>query len=654
MKPNALFSEEEIERLKTASDPGLRALVDGLLADAARGAERGSCDMRLLGFAYACTGDRRYADCARRILLDLVREESWIDSGYRPDAYNGFDIRTSLPTASRCVTASLGFALFGDLLSEEDREQVIRETYEKGIYDLLSDWVLPGTRIHALDTMGHNFWCVCISAAALGAVVFCDLIPDGKSLLRQASEALEAWFRYPGNLMNAKPMTFDGGGYYESVGYFDYAMREYLTFAIVHERLTGEHPFDDGDILRAAISFFLSCWYPSNGRKDYFAGFGDYGNEDGNFNSPLYFLRYGIDVPGLRYFLRNRNRKNCDTLLSALLWDEIEAPDPAPPEKLSACYPKIGWAVFHDRWEKDAVMFAVKCGDTWNHAHADCASFLLYRNGKPEIFDPLTPCSYSDPIYQRYYVTSEAHNVLLFDDHGQDFRDNYKNNTHLPGTLRNFTDEDGFRYVAADGTGPMGRYFRKHHRHFLWLDGFILIYDDVECYEAGRVSFLVHGIAGNPFRMLSPAAVKTRTGWIQGDTETADYDVYTTDTDEQHHAKFCGILLLDDGIDPVLTPITDGWRISAGGTTVYVNHRADGKIIHRNCINVMDGWLTDAELLAVKGDRCAVVNGSIVRRGGKSLLETFSRINGWADRTVPSCRPDKTDNGTDIRRRSST
>ena len=167
MKPSALFTEEEIERLKTTADPGLRTLVGGLLADAERGADRGSCDMRLLGFAYACTGDRRYVDCARRILLDLVWEESWIDSGYDPDAYHGFDIRTSLPTASRCVTASLGFALFGNLLSEEDRDLIIRGTYEKGIRDLLSDWVLPGTRIHALDTMGHNFWCVCISAAAL-------------------------------------------------------------------------------------------------------------------------------------------------------------------------------------------------------------------------------------------------------------------------------------------------------------------------------------------------------------------------------------------------------------------------------------------------------------------------------------------------------
>ena len=636
MGRNVYYSEEEIAKLKNSSDPDLRALADGLLADA----ERGNSDMRLLGFAYAVTGDRKYADQARRVLLDLVGEESWIDSGYQPDGYNGFDIRTSLPTAARCVKASLAFLLFGDLLPEEDRKTVIRETYRKGIRDLLRDWVLPGERIHALDTMGHNFWCVCISAAALGAVVFRDLIPEGDRLLSQAKQALEAWFRYPGNPMNAKPMTFDGGGYYESVGYFDYALREYLTFADVCLRLTGERPFDDGEILRACINFFLACWYPSDGKKDYFAGFGDYGNEEGNYNSPLYFLRYGIDVPGLRYFLKTRNRKNSDPILSVLLHDEINAPDPKTPARLSACFPNIGWAVFRDGWEKNSVMLAVKCGDSWNHAHSDCAQFILYRNGRPEIYDPLTTDSYSDPLYQGYYVTSFAHNVLLFNGQGQDFRDNYKNNTHLSGKLWNFTDDEGFRYVAADGTGPMGRYFRKHHRHFLWLGGNILIYDDVECYEAGQVSFLLHGLEGNPFRMLSPATVETRTGWIGSSPETALYQAYTVETDDQQHAKFCGVIVLDETAEPILTEITDGWKIEAGGTTFYINHRADGKIIHRNCINVMDGWFTDAEILAVSGERCAVVNGSILRRDGRSLLDVFARVNGWTDRfsTCKKCK----------------
>ena len=179
----------------------------------------------------------------------------------------------------------------------------------------------------------------------------------------------------------------------------------------------------------------------------------------------------------------------------------------------------------------------------------------------------------------------------------------------------------------------MGRYFRKHHRHFLWLDGFILIYDDVECYEAGTVSFLLHGLSGNTFRMLSPAEAESRTGWIDGgDTVTAEYTAYHTKTDEQHHAKFCGIILLDESLTPRIENVTDGWRITAGGTRIYVNHRADGKIVHRNCINVMDGIVTDAEILAVTDEgRYGAVNASIVRKNGQSLLEVLSRVDGWCD-----------------------
>ena len=626
------FSEDEIERLRGYGSEELRGLISALLEDARTGD-----DLRLLGFACAWTKDPAYFARARRILLDTAEEESWIDPDYDPTAYNGYDIRTSLGTAARTVRMAVGFSLFGDLLTEEDREHVVRAAADKGVTEILRDWVLPGTRIHALDTMGHNFWCVIISAAALGALVFRDFMPDGDELLRAAVEALEAWFRYPGNPMNAKPPTSDHGGYYESVNYFDYSMREYLTFADAYRRVTGVHPFVDKEFMENAARFFLNCWYPSDGRKDYSVGFGDADLGWNCYTSPQYFLRYGIDVPGLRYYLREKNNKSRDKLLRILLRNEVEASPAYPPEALSACYDRIGWAVFRDSWEKNAVMLAVKCGDTWNHAHADCAHFILYRNGKPEIYDSMS-ASYSKEIYHTYYVDSAAHNVLLFDGKGQDYRDNYKNNTHVPGKLLHFIDREGFRYVCADGTGPMGRYFRKHHRHFLWLDGFILIYDDVECYEAGTVSFLLHGLPGNTFRMLSPAEVENRMGWIDGsDTVTAEYQAYHTKTDDQHHAKFCGIILLSERLTPEMECLTDGWRITVGGTRLYVNHRADGKIVHRNCINVMDGIVTDAEILVVKKDgRVGVVNGSIVRKDGASLLEHFARVDGWCDLFPPS------------------
>ena len=631
---NAFFTEEEILRIKDTPDAGLRAYAADLLRKAENSLERCS-DFYLLGFGYFMTGDAKYFERARRVLLATVGEETWIDGGYDPNAYNGFDIRASLGAAARTIGVSTGYSLFGDLLSEEDRTLIEREVYEKGILPLLEDWVLPGKRIHALDTMGHNFWAACISGAALGTLVFRNTVEEAETKLTLAKQALKEWFLYPGNPMNVKPVNIDEGGYYESVGYFDYSMHEYLTFAYACRAMTGERPFDDEDILAKCVRFFLNCWYPSEGSKDYYVGFGDTGSRTDSYSNPLFFLRYGADVRGLRYHLKNRNLKFGDKVLRALLWDPIENRPDTHPDALSACYGKIGWAMFRSGWDKNADMFAVKCGDTWNHAHADCAHFILYRKGRPEIYDSMST-DYSLDVYHTYYVESAAHNVLLFNGKGQDFRDNYKNNTHMSGRLLNYTDEDGFRYVVADGSGPMGRWFRKHHRHFLWLNGFILIYDDVECYEGGVVSFLLHGLNGNCFRMLSPASVSVRQGYIDSSAEpNAEYLSYDTETDDEHHAKFCAVLLLDDTLKPVFEEIRYGWKLTVGDTVVYINHRADGKVIHRNCLNRMDDYLTDAEILVNEGGRLSAANASIVRQNGKSLLEVFTRITGRLDLHQP-------------------
>ena len=95
-------------------------------------------------------------------------------------------------------------------------------------------------------------------------------------------------------------------------------------------------------------------------------------------------------------------------------------------------------------------------------------------------------------------------------------------------------------------------------------------------------------------------------------------------------------MLLDETLEPKFTEIKNGWKIEIGSKTIYINHRADGKVMHRNCINVMDGIFTDAEILVDAGDnRYAVANGSMVRKDGVSYLDVLARITGWAD---PSLR----------------
>jgi hypothetical protein len=74
-------------------------------------------------------------------------------------------------------------------------------------------------------------------------------------------------------------------------------------------------------------------------------------------------------------------------------------------------------------------------------------------------------------------------------------------------------------------------------------------------------------------------------------------------------------------------------------TDVWLNLMADGRRMHRNSNNVIEGWDTDAYLLALtrpannsEGDpdsitRCFVACGSYLRKNGKVTLHSLSKVD---------------------------
>ena len=81
--------------------------------------------------------------------------------------------------------------------------------------------------------------------------------------------------------------------------------------------------------------------------------------------------------------------------------------------------------------------------------------------------------------------------------------------------------------------------------------------------------------------------------------------------------------------------LPDGLKVTCGETTVYINLLSDGRIMHHNCDQVLDGIDTDAVLAVVQKGRYGVVNGSILRHGGKSDLDTLARVTGWTEGKTP-------------------
>ena len=82
--------------------------------------------------------------------------------------------------------------------------------------------------------------------------------------------------------------------------------------------------------------------------------------------------------------------------------------------------------------------------------------------------------------------------MVLFDGQGQPATDFHDRGVKFRGQLHDMIDGLGLRYVYADATGPMARYFSRNYRHWLWLDGVILVIDDILAYEEGRFDWLLH------------------------------------------------------------------------------------------------------------------------------------------------------------------
>ena len=74
-----------------------------------------------------------------------------------------------MQTGGACYNFAIGFDCIHDFLSPEERKTFADALVEKGINLILNDWVFGEKRIHSLDTMGHNWWSVCVFDAGLAS-----------------------------------------------------------------------------------------------------------------------------------------------------------------------------------------------------------------------------------------------------------------------------------------------------------------------------------------------------------------------------------------------------------------------------------------------------------------------------------------------------
>ncbi|MGA1237932.1 MAG: heparinase II/III domain-containing protein [Limisphaerales bacterium] len=686
--PRLFFTGDRVVRLRdrAASDPGVGKAVEDLVKRAERmlgerfvareEAESGAGQHgnygrpsgqmaklgSVLGLAYCLTGDERYAVRLKEAMLHYGTYQRWAgDAGWDPPWHS------ELNTARFCFGFGVGYDSIRETLSGEERRRVVDNLVRLGIGPILGDWVDPERRIHALDSMGHNWWSVCVAMAGTAALA---IMPDeerASGWVEDMVEGFPEWFEYGGYRLQNKGPNFDpGGAFYESVNYADYALREYLTFRLAYVTAMGRGPEGESALLAKAGDFFLHTGYPTS-EGWLTVNFGDGSLQSDGGPAMRLLLANGFRGSGYAWYVHRTGLGLEDPV--SLVAGGVDGWSGGVPELAGSIqYPEIGWAMMRDTWEDDATLLAVKSGFSWNHAHPDAGSCVLFHGGRPLIIDSGN-CSYSRREYSAYYRQSRAHNVGVVEGEAHNPEDVARGDrgVAIPGRVDHLLDSVGVKYVQADATGPTSWKFSRNFRHFLWLDRVVLVVDDVRVHEPGELEWLLHyegeakvdgGMVLLENGLQSRAVVMPmfpeglRFGQREG---LKDHD---PDTVVEYLAWGTGRAVRDEKFVTAIVPlggedwVTDGERVPdlerwAGGdaigvrirtgdrrTKVYLNLKADGRVMHRNSCIEIEGWETDAYLLAVtlgKGyevERVVMIGGSYLRRRGEVWVDSLSKVYG--------------------------
>jgi len=623
----------------------------------------------LLGLAWQVTCDEHYACKLREALLHYAGYTRWTNPEmiqWTPPWHS------DLCTANFCCGYAAAYDCVCAFLSKEERRVVGEAMARLGVLPTLEDWVLPETRHHSLDSMGHNWWSVCVSQAGLAALSLLGDDSRAEEWVERVVRGFVEWFSYRGNPLQQRCPTFDrDGAFYESVSYANYALHTYLLFRLAYRNTFPDSGPDKIPLLERAGDFFLDTCYPTSSSL-LSVNFGDTTVDANGAATARLLLANGIgDEARLRWYLSRTDPSLSSPL--ALLYDDPgrEASEPSGRPTSVLCS-DIGWAVFRTSWQDDATLLAIKSGYTWNHAHADAGSFVLFHGGQPLIIDSGT-CAYGlRDAYIGYYCDSRAHNVILFNGKGQPTEDLFRG-TKTEGRLHQLIDTSFLRYVYADATGPMARSYNRCFRHFLWVGRSILIFDDVRAHAPGQFEWLLH-YAGEAERIYSGLLVSNgraraivRTlfpeAWMSlredreglADHKPEEKAAYWSVRPMQkaQDAKFVtAIVPFEEGEEGDLPEVEAlrganmlGARIRDRGTVtdVYLNIQADGRRAHQPTMNTMNGWETDAYLLAVarpegseEDDPDSVGSyfvgcGSFVRCRGKVVFSSLSKAHAaWS------------------------
>lgn len=644
-------------------------------------------DGLLLGLVYRMTGEEKFASKTKELLLDYTSRDTWEGKallGRNPPWQAG------LGTSHTSYDIAMGFDCIYNYLSETEKQQIAKDLVRLGINPAREDWLNPDTSYHTFDTMGHNWWSACVYMAGFASLAVRDEIPEATQWAKDIEASAIEWINFSGSVLQNKPPTFDkDGGFYESINYASYATSQYLLFLNAYTNAWPDEPIYKAPVLDNIGDFFINTTYYVEGESDLAVNFGDSNIKASGARILTLLWNLGYQNEDYAWYINHLNKgdlKNLRSPVTLALYPDLSSVDASylPDRPKSHLYNDMGWATMRNSWGDNATMLAVKSGFSWNHAHADAGSYILFHKGKNLIIDSGN-ASYLNALYTEYYCQSEAHNVIFFDGKAQNRNDPYFGVVN-PGSLHNMVEGEGFKYLLANATGPYSQILARNYRNFIWVGDVILVIDDLLAHEPGQFEWLMHYNGESELKGGIDLSIKDDDAKVlvrplypetfpPGGERPHDFPEYMRLTEktgyEDHHpeikkpywsishfketarTKFISAIILETEENKSNLPIIErfdgknflGVSITQNGETtqVYFNLLADGRLKHRNSAITMNGWETDAYLTVLKFKEHAdtskhenieelfIAHGSYLRRDGQVLMHSLSKYTALVE-----------------------
>jgi len=432
-----------------------------------------------LSVAFLMTEDARFADHARRILLEVA---SWpTDDADVTSVSAAWGDEPGLHLA-RC--AHRAYDWLYDALDEEERARVLAMCEGRA-------W-----QTYRRLTLGRNYLTFPGSSHDGRLIAY---LSEMAVAMAGESEGAATWLDY-----SLKALTTfyphwgcPEGGWAEGIGYG-------LGYnAIYLEAFEGLRAACDYDLWQRPFfgrirRYFLYCT-AVNGEIKPFGDGADRGGpgtaEGERFGSLLAFHAHRFQDAHAGWWAQQvREWKVIRGDLGLVFEDQLPSAPPADAPG-SRSFTGVGWAGLHSDLtapgSDTCMVFKSSPYGSVSHSHADQNAFAILKGGRAlAIPSGYYGPSYGQPHHAEWTRSTKANNCVLVNGQGQIIRDH-----RASGRLIAFKEHPGLTYVAGDAAAAYMGKLERCDRHILFLrPGLFLVLDDLVAPVASRFQWMLHAL----------------------------------------------------------------------------------------------------------------------------------------------------------------